>query len=203
MNKLEDWQILLREKEFNDLLMEWNGKINLVSRKKGDVMDLIDDSKIFFGKIDFREGIKILDLGTGGGFPGIVIAINHPEAELTLVDSIQKKITVVSDILKKMGLSNATAVCARAEDLVPMEAVTDSTSDSKYKYHFDYIVARSVAVLQDLAAWSRFLIKLGGKLITVKGGEIMGEISATQKLKYVKKVEAEENGERKIVTVTF
>jgi 16S rRNA (guanine527-N7)-methyltransferase len=191
---MEDWQILLREKEFNDLLMEWNGKINLVSRKKGDVMDLIGESKLFFGKIDFKQGIKIFDLGTGGGFPGIVIAINHPEAEITMVDSIQKKITAVNDIIKKMQLTNARALCSRAEELA---------TDKEHKYKYDYIVARSVAVLQDLAVWSRFLIKLGGKLITVKGGEIMGEINAAQKLRYVKKVEIEDKGDKRIVSVTF
>ncbi len=187
-----EWQLILKEKEFNDLLMEWNGKINLVSRKKNDVFDLIKESKIFFEKIEFKEGIRILDLGTGGGFPGIVIALHHPEAQLTLVDSIGKKIKVVDDIIKKLELKNVTAVCSRAEDLSPLPL---------YKYKYDYVVARSVAVLQDLAFWSRNFLKIGGKLITLKGGEIGGEIKAAEKLKYVKYIDEYDRGERKIIVI--
>lgn len=187
-----EWQLILKEKEFNDLLMEWNKKINLVSRKKSDAFDLIEDSKFFFEKIEFKEGIKILDLGTGGGFPGLVIAIHHPEAQLTLVDSIEKKIKVVVDIIEKLELKNATAVCSRAEELSALP---------QYKYKYDYVVARSVAVLQDLAAWSRNFLKLGGKLVTVKGGDIGGELNMTTKLKYVKYVDAYDRGEKQIIVV--
>ena len=93
-NENTNWQALVREKQFNELLMEWNQKINLISRKKIDAFDLIEDSKLFLEKINFTEGVKIFDLGTGGGLPGIVIAIHHPEAIVTLADSIQKKIKV-------------------------------------------------------------------------------------------------------------
>src|SRR5688572_24648276 len=131
MAENSDWQTLVKEKEFNDLLIEWNSRINLVSRKKTDVLDLIEDSKLFFSAMNFKPGIKILDIGTGGGFPGIVIAIHHPEAELTLVDSIQKKINVVSDIIKGLNLTNTKAICTRVEEL----------SDT-YNNYFDYITAR-------------------------------------------------------------
>jgi 16S rRNA (guanine527-N7)-methyltransferase len=190
---MENWQTLIREKQFNDLLLEWNKKINLVSRRKPDVFDLIEDSKLFFDAIDFKEGIEILDLGTGGGLPGIVIAIHHPEATITLIDSIQKKVNVVKNIIQKLGLRNADVICIRAEDLA---------KNSEYKNRFDYVVARSVTVLQDLCKWSKDLLKSGGKLITVKGGDIKGEIHKTGKLKYVKKVKLKIAGERQIVTVT-
>lgn len=87
----ENWQTLVKEQQFNDVLMEWNAKINLVSRKKLNVLDLIEDSKLFFKGINFKPGDRLLDLGTGGGLPGIVIAINHPEMNLVLVDSIEKE----------------------------------------------------------------------------------------------------------------
>ena len=205
------WQTLVKEEEFNSLLMEWNVKINLVSRKKTSVLDLIADSRLFLGEIDFREDIRILDLGTGGGFPGIVIAIHHPEAELVLVDSIQKKINVVSDVVKRLNLTNVTAICSRAESLISMKApfvkgdkggFKVENSDTYIKY-FDYIVSRSVAVLQDLCMWSKELIKPGGKLITVKGGDIAGEIHKTRKLNFIKNVKTTVEGERKIVTVEF
>lgn len=189
---MDDWQTLVKEKEFNDLLLEWNKKINLVSRKKTDVFDLIEDSKLFFEAIDFTPGIRILDLGTGGGFPGIVIAIHHPEVQLTLVDSIQKKINVVSDIVKKMQLANVTAICSRAEEL-PVE----------YNHQFDYMVARSVTVMQDLCKYAKSLLKQSGRVVSVKGGDITGEIQKTKKLPFIKYVNVVQKGERKIVTAEF
>lgn len=188
----ENWQALLKEREYNDLLLEWNQKINLVSRKKTEIFDLIEDSKLFFGAIEFSEGLKILDLGTGGGIPGIVIKIHHPEISITFVDSIQKKINVVTDIVKRMKLENAEVICSRAEEL-----------PEKYRNSFDYVVARSVAPLQDLAKWSKDLIKPGGKVVTVKGGDIAGEIHAARKLMYVKNVTTKQIEERKIVVVEF
>lgn len=198
----ENWQSVVKEQEFNDLLMEWNSRINLVSRKKPNVLDLIEDSKLFFDAIDFSDGMNILDLGTGGGFPGIVIAINHPGVNLVLVDSIQKKINVVNDVITRLSLQNAVAVCSRAEELV--NAVPDPRSGiSEYKKQFHIIVSRSVAVLQDLCTWSKDLIKPGGKLVAVKGGEIAGEIHKTRKLPYIKNVNTFVKGERKIVTAEF
>lgn len=188
----ENWEALLKEREYNDLLLEWNQKINLVSRKKTEIFDLIEDSKLFFGAIDFREGLKVLDLGTGGGIPGIVIKIHHPEINITFVDSIQKKINVVTDIVKKMKLENTEVICSRVEEL-----------PEKYHNSFDYVVARSVAPLQDLAKWSKDLLKPGGKVVTVKGGDIAGEIHAARKLMYVKKVTSTQIEERKVVVVEF
>lgn len=189
---MDDWQILVKEKEYNDLLLEWNKKINLVSRKKTEVFDLIEDSKLFFEAIEFKPGLKILDLGTGGGFPGIVIAIHHPETELTLVDSIQKKINVVSDIARRMNLTNVKAICSRAEEL-PQE----------FNNQYDYVVARSVTVLQDLCKYAKPLLKQEGMVVSVKGGDIYGEIQKTKKLRYVTNLEIIERGERKIISVLF
>jgi len=201
---MDNWQTLVKEQQFNDLLLEWNKKINLVSRRKSDLSDLIDDSKLFFDAIDFKEGINIFDLGTGGGFPGIIIAIYHPEVKLTLVDSIQKKVNVVKDIIKKLELKNAEAICSRAEELVkPSPSDEVGGRELHYSHHFDYVVARSVAVLQDLAKWSKNLLKPDGKLIAVKGGEISGEIQKTKKLKFVKEITVKEKNNRKIVLVTY
>jgi 16S rRNA (guanine527-N7)-methyltransferase len=186
------WQTLLKEKEYNDLLIEWNKKINLVSRRKPDIYDLIEDSKLFFDKINFKEGVKILDLGTGGGIPGIIIKIHHPEIQITLVDSIQKKINVVTDIVKKLKLENVEVICSRAEELA---------ENPKFRSVFDYAVARSVAPLQDLTKWSKELLKPGGKIIAVKGGDIAGEIHAARKLPYVKSVITTEKDDRKVVVV--
>ena len=188
------WQTLLKEKQFNDLLLEWNKKINLVSRKKSDVFDLIKDSKLFFEAINFTLGVKILDLGTGGGFPGIVIAIHHPEAKLTLIDSIQKKINVVSALVEQMNLANVNIICARAEEISQKPA---------HKNKYDYVVARSVTVLQDLAKWSKDLLKPSGKMIAVKGGDIKGEISKTKRLIFVNNIKIVNKADRRIITIEF
>lgn len=199
----ENWQTLVKEQQYNDLLIEWNSKINLVSRKKPNVLDLIEDSRLFFNGIDFKEGLKILDLGTGGGFPGIVIAIHHPEVNMVMVDSIQKKITVVSDIIKRMELKNARAICSRAEELAHADSPFLKGVKGGLAHSFDYVVSRSVAVLQDLCVWSKDLIKPGAKLVTLKGGDISGEIHKTRKLQFVRSVFKKEFDERLLVTVEF
>lgn len=191
----DNWQILVKEQQYNDLLMEWNAKINLVSRQKKNVLDLIEDSKLFLQGINFTPGINILDLGTGGGIPGIILAIHQPEANFMLVDSIQKKINVVTDITKRMELTNIKIVCGRAEELVKKSIL--------HKNSFDYVVSRSVAVLQDLCAWSKELLKPGGNLVALKGGDIHGEIDKTRKLPYVKNIHRKVFEDRILVTVDF
>lgn len=179
-----------KEKLFNNLVIEWNKKINLVSRKKTDVFDLINESKIFFDFIDFKKNPAILDLGTGGGFPGIVMKIYHPNIKLTLVDSIQKKIRAVSDILSRLCISDVEVICSRAEDL---------EKDSVLQHTFDYIVARSVAPLYDLTKWCKYLLKPSGKLITLKGGDLTEEVRRTNMQKFVKKIDIFEKLDKKII----
>ena len=183
-----------KEKFFNDLVMEWNNKINLVSRKKSDVYDLIEESNLFFPYIERTKCGRLLDLGTGGGFPGIVIAIHFPDSEITLVDSIRKKINAVSDIIIRLGLKNTHAVCARAEDLAKQH---------EYRNYFDCVTARSVAPLDELARWSRDLLNPLGKLITLKGGDVDEEACRTMTLKYVSEISIFEHGDRKMVMVAF
>jgi 16S rRNA (guanine527-N7)-methyltransferase len=123
-----------------------------------------------------------------------VIAIHYPETEITLVDSIRKKINAVSDIITRLGLKNTHTVCARAEDLAKQH---------EYRNYFDCITARSVAPLDELADWSRDLLKPHGKLITLKGGDIDKEACKTMALKFISEVSIFEHGDRKIVMVAF
>jgi len=184
----------LLEEKFNGLVIEWNSRINLVSRKKTDVYDLIEDSKIFIDYIDFSANPKIMDLGTGGGFPGIVIKINNPGANMILVDSIMKKITAVCEIISNLELKKISAVCARAEDL---------NKNNVFKHTFDYVVSRSVGELKDLIKWSRGLLKTGGKLITLKGGNLDEELKHAMKIKYVKNIDVYDRGDRKVFVVSL
>ena len=170
--------------ELEKLYKAWNLKINLVSRKDIDglyekhVLHSLSIASVF----KFSAGSEIIDIGTGGGFPGIPLAIFFPQVRFHLVDSIAKKIMVVKDIVKETGLTNVTTMQIRAEDI----------KDRK----FDFVVSRSVAPLKELWKWSKPLLRnrqsevdngqsaIGNRqspihhpgMICLKGGELNKEI---------------------------
>ncbi len=133
--QLEEQKLKQFEKA-EELYLDWNTKINLVSRKDAEYMmeKHILHSLAIAKVIQFKNGTKVLDVGTGGGFPGIPLAIMFPNAKFHLVDSIGKKIMVVKDIAQQLNLSNVTAEQIRAE---------------KVKGHFDFIVSRAVTRLPE------------------------------------------------------
>lgn len=156
-----------------NLYTEWNDKINVISRK--DIDNFYEHhvlhSLAIATQFDFPEGYEVMDLGSGGGFPGIPLAIFFPEVKFNLVDSINKKLKVVNEIANAIGLNNITTQHTRAEDI----------KDKK----FDVIISRAVAPLKDLWFWSKPLLKkkpidqpkkLSG-LISLKGGDLAQEIS--------------------------
>ena len=131
----------------SDLYQEWNSKINLISRKDIDslyerhILHSLSIAAVF----DFKPGSEIIDIGTGGGFPGIPLAIFYPEVKFHLVDSITKKIKAVNAIAEFTGLRNVTTQHIRAEEIKNMK--------------FDFVVSRAVAPLKDLWNWSIPLLK--------------------------------------------
>jgi 16S rRNA (guanine527-N7)-methyltransferase len=155
------------------LYQEWNEKINVISRK--DIEALYEKHVLHSLSIaaiaDFQPGTQILDLGTGGGFPGIPLAIFFPEVQFHLVDSIGKKIKVVQGVAEALQLKNVTAAHSRVEDIKNRK--------------FDIVVSRAVAPLGDLWRWSKPVLKksvVPGKqfekgLICLKGGDLAQEIS--------------------------
>ena len=152
-----------------ELYADWNSKINVISRK--DIVNLyahhVLHSLGIAKVIHFKPGTQIMDLGTGGGFPGIPLAIMFPETTFHLVDSIGKKVRVATEIAQAIGLTNVTTRHCRAEE---------------EKQLFDFVVSRAVMPLTDLLKIIRKNIKteqqnaLPNGLICLKGGELENEI---------------------------
>lgn len=152
-----------------ELYSDWNEKINVISRKdiehlyERHVLHSLGIAKF----ISFKSGTKILDVGTGGGFPGIPLAILFPEAEFYLVDSIGKKVMVVDEIVKQLNLSNVRTAHIRVE---------------KIKEKFDFIVSRAVAPAKTLYQWTHQLVRSNADpdaasgLLLLKGGDLDNEL---------------------------
>ncbi|MCQ2223787.1 MAG: 16S rRNA (guanine(527)-N(7))-methyltransferase RsmG [Bacteroidaceae bacterium] len=151
------------------LYHDWNAKINVISRKDIDnlyehhVLHSLGIAEI----INFKDGTKIMDLGTGGGFPGIPLAIMFPNVQFLLVDSVRKKLTVCDEVIKNIGLKNVQTRWCRAEEV---------------KEKFDFVVSRAVMPLIDLVKLVRKNISqkqqngLPNGLICLKGGELEHEV---------------------------
>lgn len=149
---------------------EWNEKINVISRKDienlyvNHVLHSLGIAKV----ISFLPGTEVLDVGTGGGFPGIPLAILFPTAKFHLVDSIGKKITVVNEVAKALGLRNVTAEQIRAEQL---------------KGHYDFIVSRAVTQMKEFYGWVHNKIKpdsrhpIDNGILYLKGGDLDEELN--------------------------
>lgn len=151
------------------LYQDWNLKINVVSRKDIDELYLrhalhsLGIAKV----IQFKDGSKILDVGTGGGFPGIPLAIMFPECSFHLVDSIAKKLKVVNEVVEGLGLTNVKTTHSRVEDT---------------KGNYDFIVSRAVAAMPTFVHWVKGKIakdqnhELKNGIIYLKGGDLTEEL---------------------------
>ena len=160
--------------ELYDLYCEWNAKINVVSRKDIDELYLrhILHSLGIAKVLEFKNYTKILDVGTGGGFPGIPLAILYPNCSFHLVDSINKKITVVKAVSEAIGLQNVTATHSRVEAI-------DET--------FDFVVSRAVTSMPSFVKWVKGKVKkksvhdLKNGILYLKGGDLKEELEIFEK----------------------
>ena len=151
------------------LYSHWNEQINVISRKdienfyERHVLHSLGIAKV----LEFKKGTEVLDVGTGGGFPGIPLAILFPDTHFTLVDSIGKKIKVVQEVASALGLINVTAIHQRAEEV---------------KGKFDFVVSRAVTKMSDFIPWVEKKIKkesihsLKNGILYLKGGELKEEM---------------------------
>ncbi len=152
-----------------DLYQNWNAKINVISRKDIDELYLrhVLHSLAIAKQFNFNQGTEILDVGTGGGFPGIPLSIYFPEVNFTLVDSIGKKIKVVNEVVKSLKLHNVEGKQIRAEEL---------------ENQYDVVVSRAVTNLPKFISWVSDKIKtgnasgIGNGIIYLKGGDLEEEL---------------------------
>ena len=157
------------------LYNDWNAKINVISRK--DIQNLYEHHVLhslgIAKVVKFKEGTTVMDLGTGGGFPGIPLAILFPEVQFHLVDSIGKKVRVAQEVATAIGLKNVKFSHARAEEI---------------KERYDFVVTRAVMPMVDLMKVARKNIRkeqhnaLPNGIIALKGGELNGEIASMKNI---------------------
>ena len=157
--------------QLKPLYEEWNAQINVISRKDVDclyerhILHSLSIAKF----ISFKKGAKLMDLGCGGGFPGIPLAILFPEVSFTMIDSIGKKIKVVKEITEAIGLKNVQAHHMRAE---------------KVNESFDFVITRAVAPMMDLVKWTRKKYSkeqrhdIENGVIALKGGDLGAELAS-------------------------
>ena len=146
--------------KYKDLLIEYNKKFNLTAIKSDEEIYLkhFYDSLTLIKAYSLNGNLKLLDIGTGAGFPGIVLKIFYPDLELTLLDSNHKKIAFLEVVIKELNLKNVTCINSRAENL-----------PKTYREYFDIVTSRAVAHLRILLELSIPYLKVGGKLIAMKG----------------------------------
>jgi 16S rRNA (guanine527-N7)-methyltransferase len=149
---------------FSERLLEWNKKINLISRRDEDNFwtNHILHSLSVLSKVDLPYEARILDLGTGGGLPGVPLRIARPDLVLTLLDATQKKMKAVGNMLDSLGITGVDLIWARAEDLGKKEA---------HKHLYDIVIARAVAPLRDLIQWSIPLLRERSETVSDVRGE--------------------------------
>lgn len=186
--------------EFIILLLEWNKKVNLISRKDEKNIwrnHILHCASILF-HLSFPHGARIIDIGTGGGFPGIPLKILQPDLQVTLLDSIEKKVNAVKDIVKKLSIPGILVERGRVEELV-------SGTDRHHQY--DIAIARAVAPLKTLVSWSRpilsnYKVYQNGleeqkthikieppALLAMKGGNLAEELQGIQEMSGIRAVQ--------------
>jgi len=151
------------------LYEDWNSKINVISRKDIESLYLhhVLHSLSIAKLVTFKEGSKILDIGTGGGFPGVPLAILFPEVKFHLVDSINKKLKVVNGVAESLGLENIRTTHARAESI---------------KGQYDFIISRAVTTMPDFVGWVKNRVAkksvhpIKNGILYLKGGDLTEEL---------------------------
>lgn len=177
---LEQWQIPFSEKQreqltvYYEMLVEKNKVMNLTAITEFE--DVLEkhflDSIAVARYVDLTGELSLMDLGTGAGFPGMPLKIMFPNLNITLADSLNKRIVFLNEVIDVLELEEVTTVHGRAEDLA---------ADANHREQYDYCVSRAVANLSTLSEYCLPFVKVGGAFISYKSGEIEEELSAAKK----------------------
>lgn len=153
------------------LLLEWNEKMNLtaITEEREVILKHFADCLSLIPTVEWKDRLRVIDVGTGAGFPGVPIKIAHPKIELTLLDSLQKRIGFLQEVGRQLHLENVTYIHSRAED---------GGQNAAYREKFDLCVSRAVANLAVLAEYCLPFIRVGGRLAALKGPDAVAEVAA-------------------------
>ena len=179
LSAVKDYKIELSEEQLDqlqkyfELLVSWNEKINLTAITEPNEVAVkhFADSLSVFNYVDFQKGASVIDVGTGAGFPGLVLKIARPDIKLTLLDSLNKRLKFLDEVLNTLGLE-AELVHARAEE---------GGHNIDLRECYDFAVSRAVARLNVLCEYCLPYVRLSGKFIAFKGGEADEEIKSASK----------------------
>lgn len=170
--EITDEQVVKFERYF-ELLVSWNEKMNLTSiTEKSEVIDKHFIDSVMLYKYSNIDNAKIIDIGTGAGFPGIPLKIMCPSCKITLLDSLAKRITFLNEVINELELTDIITIHGRAEDFA---------HDKKYREKYDFATSRAVANLSTLSEYCIPFVKENGKFVPYKSGNIDDELVNAKK----------------------
>lgn len=168
-NYIKDYKITLTENQYEqfqkyfELLVEWNGKMNLtaITDESGVALKHFADSLSLLNFVDIPQNSTLADVGTGAGFPGVVLKIARPDIKLTLIDSLNKRLVFLNEVCSQLGI-DAELIHSRAED---------GARDEKLRESFDFVASRAVARMNVLSEYCLPYVKVGGAFCAMKGAQ--------------------------------
>ena len=179
LSAISNFDIALTEKQLEQLetyyrlLVDWNEKINLtaITDPKGVAVKHFVDSLSLLRFLDIKENARVIDIGTGAGFPGVVLKIARPDIQLTLLDSLKKRFLFLEELVSQLGLE-AEFAQGRAEEF---------GQDISYRESYDLAVSRAVAQLNTLSEYCLPFVRLSGHFVAFKGGECEAEVQSSKR----------------------